>query len=115
MIELYVSSQLKLSGSYNMEYGDTNILPIPAWPFKQLSHSASVGTYKTLKDKIMGIYDENRIKTVYCDQRKYDSSNSSDNEDEGVMSLVETSNNDDDVIRPSSRIWSWYWSWWHGL
>ena len=89
MMELYVSSQPKLSRSYNMEYEDTNIfMSISAWPLKQLSHSARVGTSKTLKDKIMGIYDENRIKTVYCDQRKYDSSDSSDNEDEGVMSLV---------------------------
>ncbi|KAJ6955379.1 hypothetical protein NC652_006720 [Populus alba x Populus x berolinensis] len=50
----------------------------------------------------MGIYDENRIKFVYCDQRRYNSSNPSDNENECIISLVETLNgdDDDDVMRP---------------
>jgi len=49
----------------------------------------------------MGIYDENRIKIVYCDQRRYDSSKHSDNEDKGVMGLIEISNNNnDEIMRP---------------
>ncbi|KAJ7007679.1 hypothetical protein NC653_006650 [Populus alba x Populus x berolinensis] len=50
----------------------------------------------------MGIYDENRIKIVYCDQRRYNSSNPSDSENKCIISLVETLNgdNDDSVMRP---------------
>jgi hypothetical protein len=58
----------------------------------------------------VGIYDENRIKIVYYDQRRYNSSNPSDNEDEDVMSLVETLDGDDDDgdddEASCSRIWS---------
>ena len=39
----------------------------------------------------MEIYDEYRIKIVYCDQYRYDSSKHSDNEYEDVMGLIETS------------------------
>jgi len=53
----------------------------------------------------MGIYDENMIKTTYCDQCRYDLFDPSDNEDKNVGSLVETLDNDnddgdDDVMRP---------------
>jgi len=66
MMELYVSSQPKRSSSYNVEYRDTNIsMPIFAQPFRQLSHSVSVGMSKTLEDRIIKICDENRIKTAY--------------------------------------------------
>jgi len=66
MMELYVSSQPKRSSSYNVEYRDTNIsMPTFAQPFRQLSHSVSVGTSKTLEDRIIKICDENRIKTAY--------------------------------------------------
>ena len=44
----------------------------------------------------MRICDENRIKTVYCDQRRYDSSKPSYNENMSVMGLVEKSDDDDD-------------------
>jgi hypothetical protein len=43
----------------------------------------------------MRICDENSIKTIYYDQCRYDSSDLSDNEDEGVVSLVETLDDDD--------------------
>jgi hypothetical protein len=42
-----------------------------------------------LEDRIIEICDENRIKTAYYDQQRYDSFDSSDNENEGVRSLVE--------------------------
>jgi hypothetical protein len=45
----------------------------------------------------MRICDENIIKTAYCNQRRYDSSDPSDNEDEGVVGLIEKSD-DDDVL-----------------
>jgi hypothetical protein len=97
-MELYVSSQPKCSSPYNEEYRDTNIyVPTFAWLFRQLSHSVGVGTSRILEDRIMGIYDENRIKTVYYDQCRYDSSNLCDNKDEGVMSLVETLDDDDEA------------------
>ena len=55
-----------------------------------------------MEDNVTGIYDENRIKIVYYDQRRYDSSKHSDNEDESVMRLVKTSDKDDDeIMRPS--------------
>jgi hypothetical protein len=77
-----------------------------ALSLRQLLHSVGVGTSKTLGDRIIGIYDENRIKIVYYDQHRYNSSNPSDNEDESVMSLIETLDGDDDdddnddVMRP---------------
>ena len=73
-----------------------------ALPLRQLSHSAGANTSKTLEDSIMGFYDENRIKIAYYDQCRYISSNPSDNEDKGMMSLVETlkGDDDDDVMRP---------------
>ena len=77
------------------------------WPLRQLLHLACASTSRTLKDRIMGIYDENMIKTIYCDQRRYDLFDPSDNEDEDVRSLVETldddnddDDGDDDVMRP---------------
>jgi hypothetical protein len=49
----------------------------------------------------MRICDENRIKTVYCDQRRYDSSKPSYNKHEGIICLVEISyDNDDKVMSP---------------
>jgi len=42
----------------------------------------------------------NRIKNVYYDQHRYDSSKPSDNENMSVMSLVEKSDDDDGVMRP---------------
>ncbi|KAJ7007217.1 hypothetical protein NC653_006310 [Populus alba x Populus x berolinensis] len=48
----------------------------------------------------MRFFDENRIKIAYYDQRKYASSNLSNNENERVRSLVETSNGDGDMMRP---------------
>ena len=57
--------------------------------------------FRTLKDRIIEIYDENIIKIAYCFPYKYDSYKSSDNEDEGAMNLVETSNNvNDKIMRP---------------
>jgi len=50
----------------------------------------------------MGIYDENRIKIVYCDQRRYDSSKHSDNEDKGVMGFVARERHRGD--RPPSNV-----------
>jgi len=50
-----------------------------------------------LKDKFTRIYN-NRNKTAYCDQRRYNLSKPNDNKDEVVMSLVESSN-DDEVMR----------------
>ena len=79
-------------------------MPIYAWPLRQLSHSTGTGTSRTLKDRIIGIYYENRIKTVYYDQHRYDSSDLGDNKYEGVMSLVETL--DDDDKASCFRIWS---------
>jgi hypothetical protein len=36
MMELYMNNQPKLSSSYNVEHGDTNIfMPIYAWPLRQ--------------------------------------------------------------------------------
>jgi galactitol-specific phosphotransferase system IIB component len=64
-------------------------VPTFAWLFRQLSHSVGVGTSRTLEDRIIEICDENRIKTAYYDQQRYDSFDSSDNENEGVRSLVE--------------------------
>ena len=55
--------------------------------------------FRTMKYMVMGIYDENKIKIIYCDQHKYDSFKLSNNEDKGVISLVETSNNDNKIIR----------------
>jgi hypothetical protein len=102
MMELYVSSQPKRNSSYNMEYRDTNIsMPIFYRPFRQLSHLVGVGTSRTLEDRIIEICDENRIKTAYYNQHRYDSFDSSDNENKGVRSLVETSDGDsNDVMRP---------------
>jgi hypothetical protein len=112
-MELYVNSRPKLNTSYNVEHGVTNIsMLIYTWPFRQLSHSNGVGTSRTLEDRIIWIYDENRIKTVYCNQRRYDSFNLGDNKDEGVMSLVEKLDDDEASYY---RIWSWYWSRWHDL
>ncbi|KAJ6939866.1 hypothetical protein NC651_006125 [Populus alba x Populus x berolinensis] len=48
----------------------------------------------------MRFFDENRIKTAYYDQRRYASSNPSNNENEYVRSLVETSDGDGDMMRP---------------
>jgi len=45
----------------------------------------------------MRIYDENSIKTVYYNQCRYDFFDPSDNEDESVVSLVETLDNDDEA------------------
>jgi hypothetical protein len=51
MMELDVSSQPKLSISYNMEHEDSNVyIPIFVHPFKQLSHSTGVNTSRTLED-----------------------------------------------------------------
>jgi len=47
--------------------------------------------FRILEDRIMGICDENIIKTTYCYQYKYDSYKPSYNEDWGCHSLVETS------------------------
>jgi hypothetical protein len=62
---------------------------------------------KILEDRVIGIYDENRIKNLYCDQHRYDSSKPSNNEDEGVVVLVETLDDDDDDDDEAfcSRIW----------
>jgi hypothetical protein len=60
---------------------------------------------KILEDRVIGIYDENRIKNLYCDQYRYDSSKPSNNEDEGVVVLVETLDDDDDDEAFCSRIW----------
>jgi len=104
MIGLYISSRPKLSSSYNMEHEDTNIsMPTSVRPFRQLSHSAVAGTSRTLEDRIMGICDENRIKIAYYDQCRYASSDLNDNENEGVRSSVETSDDDGDgdgMLRP---------------
>jgi hypothetical protein len=59
-----------------------------------------------LEDRVTVICDESRIKIAYCDQHMYDSSEPSNNEDEGVMSFVETLDNNDDDEAPHSRIWS---------
>ncbi|KAL9359610.1 hypothetical protein Peur_047733 [Populus x canadensis] len=51
----------------------------------------------------MGICDENRIKIAYYDQCRYASSDLNDNENEGVRSSVETSDDDGDgdgMLRP---------------
>ena len=81
-----------------------------ALSLRHLLHSVGVGTYRILEDRIVGIYDENRIKIVYYDQRRYNSSNPSDNENEDAMSLVETLDGDDDDgdddEASCSRIWS---------
>jgi len=88
MMKLYVSSRPKLSNSYNMEYRDTNVsIPISIQPRRQLSHLANVGISRTLENMVMRIFDENMIKITYCDQRKYDSSKPSDNQDEDAMGL----------------------------
>uniref|UniRef100_B9GNV6 Uncharacterized protein n=1 Tax=Populus trichocarpa TaxID=3694 RepID=B9GNV6_POPTR len=95
MIELYVSSRPILSSSYNVEHGDTNIfMPTYARPFRQLSHSIGAGTSRILEDRIMGFSDKNR---------RYASSNPTNNENEGGRSLIETSDDDgdgNDVMRP---------------
>lgn len=50
---------------------------------------------------VIRICDENIIKTVYCDQRGYDSSKPSYNKHEGVIGLVEISyDNDDKLMSP---------------
>ena len=63
MIELYMSSQPKLSriGTFGL------------------------GTFKTLKERVMRICDENKSKTIYYNQRWYDSFDPSDNKDENVI------------------------------
>jgi len=95
MIELYISSRPKLSSPYNVEHGDTNIfMPTYARPFRQLSHSIGAGTSRILEDRIMGFSDKNR---------RYASSNPTNNENEGGRSLIETSDDDgdgNDVMRP---------------
>jgi hypothetical protein len=111
MMELHASNLPKLSSSYNVELGDTNIsMPISAWPLRQLSHLTCAGTSRILEDRIMRIYDENIIKIAYYDQHRYDSSDPSDNKDESVRSLVETldggGGGGDNAF--SSRIWLWY-------
>jgi hypothetical protein len=111
IMELHVSSRPKLSSSYNIKHGYIYMRAlIFALSLKHLLHSVGVGTYRILEDRIVGIYDENRIKIVYYDQRRYNSSNPSDNEDEDVMSLVETLDGDDDDgdddEASCSRIWS---------
>ncbi|KAJ7000939.1 hypothetical protein NC653_011407 [Populus alba x Populus x berolinensis] len=54
---------------------------------------------RTIEYMVMGISDENKIKIIYCDQYKYDSFKLNNNEDKGVISLVETSNDDNKKIR----------------
>lgn len=57
--------------------------------------------FRTLKDRVIGIYDENRIKIAHYDQRKYDSSKPSDNKDKSVTGLVKTSDSDGGkIMRP---------------
>jgi len=105
-MELYVSSQPKLSSLCNVEHRDINMsIPIFSQPLRQLSHSIDVGLSRTLEDRVIEICDENRIKITYYYQHRYDSSNPSENKDEGVIGLVETSNDDDDEVS-CSRIWS---------
>ena len=108
MMELYVSSQPKLSSSCNVEHRDINIsISIFSQPLRQLSHSINASLSRILEDRVLGICDENSIKIIYYYQHRYDSSNLSENKDEGVIGLVETSNNDDDDDEVlCSRIWS---------
>ena len=108
MMELYVSIESKLSSSCNVEHRDINIsISIFSQPLRQLSHSIDVGLSRTLEDRVIGICDENRIKITYYYQHRYDSSNPSENKDEGVIGLVETSDDDDDDDEVfCSRIWS---------
>ena len=99
MMKLYVSSRPKLSSLYNMENRDTNVsIPISIQPLRQLSHLVSVGTSRTLEDMVMRIFDENTIKIAYCDHRKYDSSEPSDNQDEDAMGLDDGGGVDDEVF-----------------
>jgi len=101
IIKLYVSSWLILKSSYNIRALRYYWISTYICSAKQLSYLVNAGTSRILEDKVTRIYDENRIKIVYCDQRRYDSSKHSDNEDKGVMGLIETSDNDDDeIIRP---------------
>jgi hypothetical protein len=78
-----------------VEHGDTNIfMATYARPFRQLSHSIGVGTSRILKDRIMGFSVKNR---------RYASSNPTNNENEGGRSLIETSDDNgdgNDVMRP---------------
>jgi hypothetical protein len=47
---------------------------------------------------VMRIFDENTIKIAYCDHRKYDSSEPSDNQDEDAMGLDDGGGVDDEVF-----------------
>ena len=59
-----------------MEHGDTNVfILIFAQPFRQLSYLAGIGTSRTLKHRVIGICDKNKVKTTYCDQHRYNFSN----------------------------------------
>jgi len=46
----------------------------------------------------MRIFDENMIKIAYCDQRKYDSFEPSDNQDEDSMGLDDGGGGVDDEV-----------------
>ena len=106
IMKLYVRNRPKLSSSYNMDNWDTNIfIPISALPLRHLSHLADADTSRTLEDWVIRICNENRIKTAYCNQCKFDSFDLSDNEDEGVIGLVEKSDDDDASY---FEIWLWY-------
>jgi len=54
-----------------------------------------------VEDIVVRNFGQTRINDTYYDQCRYDYSKVSDNEDDSVLGLVETSNDDDEIIRPS--------------
>ena len=97
IMEFYVCSQPQLSSSCNVKHGDTNIsILIFAQPLRQLSHSIDACLSRTLEDRVIGIYDENRIKITYYYHHRYDSCNPSEIQNKGVIDLVEKSDDDDE-------------------
>jgi hypothetical protein len=79
------------------------LVPIFSQPLRETT--LSNGTSRTVEDIVVRNFGQTRINDTYYDQRRYDYSKVSDNEDDGVLGLVDTSDdeddNDDEIIRPS--------------
>jgi hypothetical protein len=75
------------------------LVPIFSQPLRETTLSNV--TSRTVEDIVVRNFGQTRINDTYYDQCRYDYSKVSDNEDDSVLGLVETSNDDDEIIRPS--------------
>lgn len=75
------------------------MVPIFSQPLRETTLSNV--TSRTVEDIVVRNFGQTRINDTYYDQCRYDYSKVSDNEDDSVLGLVETSNDDDEIIRPS--------------